>query len=79
MADAAPLDLAETDRLDLTFWLAALLGVVLTGLTVAIVLTSDLEGDLELIAVGRGLVIAVPVGVGLWLWRRGPRRWVPDG
>ena len=68
VAEAAP-QAAETDQLDWTFWLAALVGLTLTALTMTLVLTSDLPGDRGLIAVGRALVIAVPVGIGLSLWR----------
>jgi signal transduction histidine kinase len=60
---------AETEHLDWRFWLAALVGLTLTALTMALVVTSDLPGDRGLIAVGRALVIAVPVGIGLSLWR----------
>lgn len=43
-------------------------GLMLSGLAFAIVLTSDQPGDRLLIAVGRVLVIDVPIAVGIWLW-----------
>ena len=43
-------------------------GLVLCGLAFAIVLTSDQPGNRPLIALGRVLVIAVPIAVGIWLW-----------
>jgi signal transduction histidine kinase len=69
MVGEAPAQAVETDHLDWTFWLAALVGLTLTALTMTLVLASDLPGDRGLIAVGRALVIAVPVGIGLSLWR----------
>ena len=43
-------------------------GLLLSGLAFAIVLTSNQPGDRSLIALGRVLVIAVPIAVGIWLW-----------
>jgi signal transduction histidine kinase len=69
-AETAPsLDGPETIGLGLAFWLVGLLGLALTVMTMTIVLTTSGPGDRPLIAVGRALVIAIPVGVGLLLWR----------
>ncbi len=43
-------------------------GLVLCGLAFAVVLTSDQPGNRPLIALGRVLIIAVPIAVGIWLW-----------
>ena len=43
-------------------------GLVLCGLAFAVVITSDQPGNRPLIALGRVLVIAVPIAVGIWLW-----------
>ena len=43
-------------------------GLVLCGLAFAVVLTSDQPGSRPLIALGRVLIIAVPIAVGIWLW-----------
>ena len=43
-------------------------GFVLCGLAYAIVLASDQPGNRPLIALGRVLIIAAPIAVGLWLW-----------
>jgi signal transduction histidine kinase len=70
VAEAGPApDTVGRAGLDLTLWLVGLLGLTLTVVTMAIVLTTPGPGDRPLVAVGRALVIAVPVGVGLLLWR----------
>jgi signal transduction histidine kinase len=76
VADAGPApETPERAGSDLTLWLVGLLGLALTVVTMAIVLTTPGPGDRPLIAVGRALVIAVPIGVGLLLWRyRSDRR-----
>ena len=43
-------------------------GLLLSGLAFAVVLMSDQPGNRPLIALGRFLVIAVPIAVGSWLW-----------
>ena len=43
-------------------------GLLLSGLAFAVVLMSDQPGNRPLIALGRVLVIAVPIAVGIWLW-----------
>jgi len=49
-------------------------GVVATALTIAVVLASPEQTNLGLVAIGRALVVAVPVGVGLWAWATRPDR-----
>ncbi len=43
-------------------------GLLLSCLAFAIVLTSDQPGNRPLIALGRVLIVAVPIAVGIWLW-----------
>ncbi|HSJ93767.1 MAG TPA: hypothetical protein VK896_07005, partial [Gaiellaceae bacterium] len=50
---------------------AAVLGLVLTGLAVAAVVWSGQPGDHTLIALASGLAVAIPVAVGLAVWRAG--------
>jgi len=50
---------------------AAALGLVLTGLAVAAVVWSGQPGDHTVIALASGLAVAVPVAVGLAVWRTG--------
>ena len=50
---------------------AAALGAVLTGLAVSAVVWSEQPGDHIVIAVASGLAVAVPVAVGLAVWRAG--------
>jgi signal transduction histidine kinase len=60
---------APTERLLMSA--AAALGFVLTGLAVGAVVWSDQPGDHTVIALASGLAVAVPVAVGLWVWRAG--------
>ena len=50
---------------------AAALGLVLTGLAVAAVVWSGQPGDHTVIALASGLAVAIPVAVGLAVWRAG--------
>ncbi len=43
-------------------------GLVLCCIAFAVVITSDQPGNRPLIALGRVIVIAVPIAVGVWLW-----------
>ncbi len=43
-------------------------GLVLCAVAFAVVITSDQPGNRPLIALGRVVVIAVPIAVGVWLW-----------
>ncbi len=51
---------------------ATVAGVALTAIAASIVLGSPWSGNPELAAIGRSLVIAVPVAVGLWAWYTRP-------
>ena len=48
-------------------------GLVATGIAVAVALSGDAHGPDALIAAGRGLMVAVPIAVGLWAWHRRPQ------
>jgi signal transduction histidine kinase len=50
---------------------AGVLGAVLSGLAVAVVLASDQPGDRAIIALAGVLAVAVPVAVGIAVWRSG--------
>jgi signal transduction histidine kinase len=49
-------------------------GVAATALTIALVLTSPDASNAGLVALGRSLVVAVPVAVGIWAWGTWPDR-----
>ena len=49
---------------------AGVAGIVLCALATVVVLTSEQGGNRPLIALGRVLVFAVPIAVGLWAWGR---------
>jgi signal transduction histidine kinase len=57
---------AGSDRSRLTLALVGAAGLCVTTVAVAVVLSTSEPGDRPLIALGRGLVIAVPIAVGLW-------------
>jgi signal transduction histidine kinase len=54
--------------------LVGVAGAVATGLTVAIVLASPEQENRGLVAFARALIVAAPVGVGLWSWSTRPER-----
>jgi hypothetical protein len=63
--------LGERRRDDALLVAAGLAGAALSGLAVAVVLTSEQPGDRFLIAIASALVVGVPVGVGIVTWRAG--------
>jgi signal transduction histidine kinase len=58
-------------QLDLRLTFAAVSGALATGITVVIALSNAIPAE-GLVAVGRGLMVAVPIAVGLWTWRNRP-------
>jgi signal transduction histidine kinase len=65
-----PAEAVRADRSRLLFWLVGTAGAAVSALAMTIVLTSSGPGDRPLIALAQALVVALPVGVGLWAWRR---------
>jgi signal transduction histidine kinase len=65
---------AEARRRRVMLAVVAAGGVAATALTIALVLTSPEQGNAGLVALGRSLVVAVPVAVGIWAWGTWPDR-----
>jgi signal transduction histidine kinase len=51
---------------------AAVAGVLLTALAVVVTVTGGLSAHPWPAAIGRGVIVAVPIAVGLYAWRRSP-------
>jgi signal transduction histidine kinase len=64
----------EPDDAQLTAKLAAagVGGLLATGVAVAVALSGRATGPDGLIAAARGLMVAVPIAVGIWAWHRRP-------
>ncbi len=64
----------DDSRLRLKLTAAAAAGVVLSGLSVQVVLSGPTTTDTGFAAAARALMVAVPVGVGIYAWHRRPEQ-----
>ncbi len=73
-SERAAAGVAEARRRRVMLAVVAAGGVAATALTIALVLTSPDVSNAGLVALGRSLVVAVPVAVGIWAWATQPDR-----
>ncbi|HXV57625.1 MAG TPA: histidine kinase [Gaiellaceae bacterium] len=62
------------DRDGALLWAAGVLGAACSALALAVVLASDQPGERSIIGLASVLAVAVPVGVGIVVWRSGEYR-----
>src|SRR4051812_39879350 len=64
---------ADDDRLTLKLVTGGLAGLTASALAIAVALSGDHPDTDVLVAVGRGVMVAIPIAVGLWAWHKRPQ------
>src|SRR4051812_4131627 len=63
----------DDDRLTLKLVTVGLAGLTAGALAIAVALSGDHPDTDVLVAVGRGVMVAIPIAVGLWAWHKRPQ------